>query len=109
MFYSVKVKPENNNKDIYEAIHLLGYTVKFKASKTHPRHSTQNTKPHNALTASDTAIQKTSATEKRDASSVQKDIRLLTAHARLNSRTSNMSCAKATTQPIIKTTRSTKT
>jgi len=31
MFY-VELKPENNNKDIYEAIHVLGYIVKFEPS-----------------------------------------------------------------------------
>jgi len=34
MFY-VEVKPENNKKDIYETILVLGYTVKFESS--HPK------------------------------------------------------------------------
>jgi len=29
IFY-VELKPENNNKDIYKATHMLSYTVKFE-------------------------------------------------------------------------------
>jgi len=54
------------------------------------------------------AIQKASAIEKRDASSVQEIIRLLTLHEKLNLRTSNACCVKEITQPIIKTARFTK-
>jgi len=69
---------------------VLGYTVVQNSS-------TKNAKSRNALSASDTAIQKASAIEKRDASSMQEIIRLSIAHARLQPRTSN-----ATTQPMIK-------
>jgi len=88
MFY-IELKPEKNNKDIYEDTHLLSYgTVKFE-----PQHA----KSCNALTANDTAIQKDSTIKTRDASSVQEIIRLSTAHARLNPRMSNACCAKANT------------
>jgi len=56
-----KLKPKNNNKNIYEATYVLGYIVKFKP--LHP-------KSHKALTENNMAIQKASANEKRDASSV---------------------------------------
>jgi len=35
IFY-VELKPENNNKNIYEVTHVLGYTVKFEPP--HPKH-----------------------------------------------------------------------
>jgi len=103
MFY-VELKPENNNKNIYEATHVLGYT--FKLEPPHPK--TQNAKFRNALTASDMVIQKAFAIEKRDASCVQKIIRLLTIYEKLNLRMSNVYYVKEIIQPIIKASRSTK-
>jgi len=87
IFY-VDLKPEN--KDIYEVTHVLCYTVKFEFH-------TQIAKSHIVLTASDTAIQKTSGIKKRIASSVQETSQLSTAHAKLNPRMSNACYAKATT------------
>jgi len=55
---------------------------------------TQNAKFLNALTASNTVIQKAFTIEKRDVLSVQEIIWFLTIHERLNLKTSNACCAK---------------
>jgi len=67
-----------------------------------------NAKSRNALTASDTVIQKAFAIEKQDASSVQDIIQPSTIHEKLNLKTSNACCVKEITQSIIKAARSTK-
>jgi len=74
MFY-VELKLENNNKDIYEATHVSGYII--KSESPHPKREIPQC-------ISDTVLQKTRVTEKRDASSSQEIIRLPTAHANLN-------------------------
>jgi len=69
MFY-VEPKPGNNNKDTYEVRHLLDYSVEFE-----PSHSKREILQ---CIVSAMTIQKTSATEKRDVSSVRETIQFPT-------------------------------
>jgi len=93
MFY-VELKPEKNNKDIYQTTHVLRYRVTF--DPPHPKREIPQ------CINCDTVIQKAFAIVRRDASNVQEIIRPLAVHETLNLRMSSASCAKEITYRIIK-------